>query len=193
MGTIRKPPPNDVTKSTKPMESPPPSSDTIDSNVDADSPTDSEHVQLNNNNLVKIEVDTSEEKESGKRARKFTVLASRFMHRPSKTNIKDTKQVAALLQDEQQARRLRNQRGRERRATITIAVIVLAFTVCWLPFSLVYLIDRICECGMRDTKAFAVIFWLGYCNSAVNPMLYSIFNRDFRHAFMRLLCRKRKG
>jgi hypothetical protein len=77
---------------------------------------------------------------------------------------------------------------REKRATITIAIIVTGFIICWLPFSLIYLIDRICLCGIRDKIIFAVIFWMGYCNSAINPILYSIFNEDFRKAFKQLLC-----
>ena len=45
---------------------------------------------------------------------------------------------------------------------------------------------------------FAVIFWLGYCNSALNPIIYTVFNRDFRRAFHKLLscsrisCRSRR-
>jgi len=35
---------------------------------------------------------------------------------------------------------------------------------------------------------FAVFFWLGYCNSALNPIIYTIFNRDFRRAFHKMLC-----
>lgn len=83
-------------------------------------------------------------------------------------------------------------KARERRATSTIAVLVLAFIICWVPFSVVYLIDRICLCGLQDGPWFAVMFWMGYCNSAVNPILYSIFNRDFRKAFNRLLSRRKR-
>lgn len=81
-------------------------------------------------------------------------------------------------------------RGRERRATLTIAIIVAGFMICWVPFSLLYLIDRVCLCGIREHPMFTVIFWMGYCNSGMNPILYSIFNPEFREAFRRLLCRK---
>jgi len=94
----------------------------------------------------------------------------------------------ALLKKERHLRKLRNNRGRERRATVTIAIIVFGFVICWLPFSTLYLIDKLCNCGIKEHPAFTVIFWLGYCNSAINPVLYSIFNRDFRQAFHRLLC-----
>ena len=126
------------------------------------------------------------------RARKFTFFATRFMHRPSKLNSKDTPQLRNLLHEGKRLKKLRNHRGRERRATLTIAIIVMAFVICWLPFSMLYLIDKLCSCGIKDSFMFTVIFWLGYCNSAVNPVLYSIFNRDFRLAFQRLLCKRRK-
>ena len=33
---------------------------------------------------------------------------------------------------------------------------------------------------------FKIFFWVGYLNSGINPVLYTIFNKDFRHAFKRL-------
>ena len=32
-----------------------------------------------------------------------------------------------------------------------------------------------------------LFFWIGYLNSALNPVIYAYFNRDFRHAFKKLL------
>ena len=34
---------------------------------------------------------------------------------------------------------------------------------------------------------FHVFFWLGYCNSAVNPFIYGLCSRDFRYAFTSFL------
>uniref|UniRef100_A0A663ECC7 Alpha-2B adrenergic receptor n=1 Tax=Aquila chrysaetos chrysaetos TaxID=223781 RepID=A0A663ECC7_AQUCH len=38
---------------------------------------------------------------------------------------------------------------------------------------------------------FQFFFWIGYCNSSLNPVIYTVFNQDFRKAFRRLLCRRR--
>lgn len=34
-----------------------------------------------------------------------------------------------------------------------------------------------------------VFFWLGYLNSALNPLIYALVSKDFRHAFKKILCR----
>jgi hypothetical protein len=36
---------------------------------------------------------------------------------------------------------------------------------------------------------FKFFFWLGYCNSAINPVIYTVFNREFKRALFRLLRR----
>ena len=35
--------------------------------------------------------------------------------------------------------------------------------------------------------AFKILTWLGYSNSAFNPIIYSIFNTEFREAFKKIL------
>lgn len=81
--------------------------------------------------------------------------------------------------------------NRETKATKTLAIIVGAFIVCWLPFFTIYLVGAFCTNCISET-VFAVFFWLGYCNSALNPCIYALFSRDFRFAFKRLLsCRRR--
>ncbi|XP_049861334.1 octopamine receptor beta-3R-like [Schistocerca gregaria] len=59
-----------------------------------------------------------------------------------------------------------------------------AFILCWLPFFLWYVTTTLCgeACHCPDVVV-AVLFWIGYFNSALNPLIYAYFNRDFRDAF----------
>ena len=77
-------------------------------------------------------------------------------------------------------------KARERRATIVLGLIMAAFILCWFPFFTLYIITTFCKC--IGDMVFAVVFWLGYCNSALNPIIYTVFNRDFRHAFHKIVC-----
>lgn len=61
--------------------------------------------------------------------------------------------------------------------------------MCWLPFFTLYLVRPfVCEDCINQIL-FSVLFWLGYCNSAINPMIYAMFSRDFRFAFKRVIYR----
>ena len=84
---------------------------------------------------------------------------------------------------ERQKRKLA--KARERRATIVLGLVMAAFIVCWFPFFTLYVIESVCDC-IPDV-VFKVCFWAGYCNSALNPIIYNIFNRDFRIAFKKIL------
>ncbi|OQR70152.1 octopamine receptor 1-like [Tropilaelaps mercedesae] len=83
-----------------------------------------------------------------------------------------------------QARRFRT----EAKATKTVGSIVGAFICCWLPFFTVYLVKAFCETCIHEI-VFGVFFWLGYLNSALNPLIYALVSKDFRHAFKKILCR----
>lgn len=78
-------------------------------------------------------------------------------------------------------------RKKEKRATLILGLIMGSFIACWLPFFFLYILTPACKnCDIPDS-AFAVAFWLGYMNSALNPAIYTIFNKDFRRAFRRIL------
>lgn len=79
---------------------------------------------------------------------------------------------------------------RERRAARTLGIIMGVFVVCWLPFFVIYLVIPFCASCCLSNKFINFITWLGYLNSALNPLIYTIFNMDFRRAFKKLLCMK---
>ncbi|RWS25642.1 G-protein coupled receptor-like protein [Leptotrombidium deliense] len=63
-----------------------------------------------------------------------------------------------------------------------------SFIAAWAPFFVMYLTQGICkECNVGTSLT--VGYWLGYSNSAVNPIIYTVFNRDFRKAFRKILFR----
>lgn len=78
---------------------------------------------------------------------------------------------------------------RERKAAKTLAIITGAFVVCWLPFFVIALLMPVCQpphCHYDDNMV-AFFLWLGYFNSTLNPILYTIFSPEFRNAFQKLL------
>ncbi|CAM6031549.1 unnamed protein product [Sphagnum compactum] len=76
---------------------------------------------------------------------------------------------------------------RERKAAKTLAIITGAFVVCWLPFFIMALLLPLCEtCEINDWVA-SLFLWLGYFNSTLNPVIYTIFSPEFRQAFKRIL------
>ena len=76
---------------------------------------------------------------------------------------------------------------REQRATKRMAIVMACFCFCWIPFLFMYLIRSFCDSCELDIHIQAAIIWLGYANSGINPILYTLFNDDFRKAFKILL------
>ncbi|XP_076849210.1 alpha-2 adrenergic receptor-like [Brachyhypopomus gauderio] len=78
---------------------------------------------------------------------------------------------------------------REKRFTFVLAVVMGVFVVCWFPFFFSYSMYAVCRqaCQIPDVL-FKFFFWIGYCNSSLNPVIYTIFNQDFRRAFHKILC-----
>ncbi|VVC36385.1 Dopamine receptor family,G protein-coupled receptor, rhodopsin-like,GPCR, rhodopsin-like, 7TM [Cinara cedri] len=74
----------------------------------------------------------------------------------------------------------------DHKAAITVGVIMGTFLLCWVPFFCVNIIKAFCNTCIPEA-AFKVLSWLGYSNSAFNPIIYSIFNTEFRDAFRRIL------
>ncbi|KAJ8025482.1 Octopamine receptor [Holothuria leucospilota] len=78
----------------------------------------------------------------------------------------------------------------DRKAAITLGIIMGVFLACWLPFFIYNIILPIFPSCPFIPALYLTLVWLGYLNSCLNPVIYSIFNRDFREAFKRILFRR---
>ncbi|KAJ9581235.1 hypothetical protein L9F63_023582, partial [Diploptera punctata] len=74
----------------------------------------------------------------------------------------------------------------DHKAAITVGVIMGVFLICWVPFFCVNIVAAFCKTCIPGI-VFKILTWLGYSNSAFNPIIYSIFNTEFRQAFRRIL------
>uniref|UniRef100_A0A8D0A0U1 Alpha-2A adrenergic receptor n=1 Tax=Sander lucioperca TaxID=283035 RepID=A0A8D0A0U1_SANLU len=83
---------------------------------------------------------------------------------------------------------------RERRFTFVLAVVMGVFVLCWFPFFFTYTLTAVCDTCCVPETLFKMFFWFGYCNSSLNPVIYTIFNNDFRRSFKKILCKRdRRG
>jgi hypothetical protein len=89
---------------------------------------------------------------------------------------------------------VREKWNREFRALKTFGKIMGVFCLCWFFFFLNYTLCNDVFFSCSNTFGYAnqiilvdVLFWIGYFNSMVNPILYNFTNKDFRKAFRSLL------
>ncbi|NXG91054.1 DRD3 protein, partial [Stercorarius parasiticus] len=99
--------------------------------------------------------------------------------------LSDGKTISSLKLAHQQPRLIQL---RERKATQMLAIVLGAFIVCWLPFFLIHILNAHCPSCHVPPGLYSASTWLGYVNSALNPIIYTTFNTDFRKAFLKILC-----
>ncbi|KAI1716982.1 7 transmembrane receptor (rhodopsin family) domain-containing protein [Ditylenchus destructor] len=81
--------------------------------------------------------------------------------------------------------------AKERRGVKVLGIILGCFTICWTPFFIMYVIVQFTSCNINPHVEM-FITWLGYSNSAMNPIIYTVFNRDYQIALKRLFTNSEK-
>lgn len=96
----------------------------------------------------------------------------------------------SCLPNSRESNRNRKHFDKELKATKTISLVIGAFLVCWLPFFVLSILSQYCTQCTISFEVVIIVKWLHYANSALNPIIYSMHNRDFRAALQTILFNK---
>lgn len=121
-----------------------------------------------------------------------TILCSLKKKSMRTTKVTQVKPGETSLEPESCARvsKWKGRQYRERRFTFVLAVVMGVFVICWFPFFFTYTLAAVCNTCCVPETLFKMFFWFGYCNSSLNPVIYTIFNNDFRKSFKKILCKR---
>nr|XP_003215394.2 PREDICTED: 5-hydroxytryptamine receptor 2A isoform X1 [Anolis carolinensis] len=78
----------------------------------------------------------------------------------------------------------------EQKASKVLGIVFFLFVVMWCPFFITNVMTVICKeaCNKEVIERLLNIFvWIGYLSSAVNPLVYTLFNKTYRTAFSRYI------
>ncbi|XP_034741976.1 5-hydroxytryptamine receptor 2A [Etheostoma cragini] len=82
----------------------------------------------------------------------------------------------------------------EQKASKVLGVVFFLFVVMWCPFFVTNVLVVVCDPAVCDAGLMGgllnIFVWVGYLSSAVNPLVYTLFNKTYRAAFLRYVrCR----
>jgi hypothetical protein len=80
----------------------------------------------------------------------------------------------------------------ERKALKVLIIIFVIFVALWTPFFVLNILSALCKCEFITNSLMSFCTWSGYASSMVNPIIYTVFNKSFRKAFIDLLTCKTK-
>lgn len=82
---------------------------------------------------------------------------------------------------------------KEIKAARQLGVIMGAFTLCFLPYFVLFMVVSFCD-NCVESGLLTAATWIGYLNSTLNPFLYPLCNANFRIKFKSMLrCCSRSG
>uniref|UniRef100_A0A3Q3W080 G-protein coupled receptors family 1 profile domain-containing protein n=1 Tax=Mola mola TaxID=94237 RepID=A0A3Q3W080_MOLML len=103
----------------------------------------------------------------GRKSSRKSSTASKYSSRKSRTSSKSMELFSSRRKRRSTVNRKKVSAAREKRFTFVLAVVMGVFVVCWFPFFFSY-------------------------SFSLNPVIYTIFNQDFRRAFKKILCKSWK-
>uniref|UniRef100_A0A8C6S8N9 5-hydroxytryptamine receptor 2A n=1 Tax=Neogobius melanostomus TaxID=47308 RepID=A0A8C6S8N9_9GOBI len=79
----------------------------------------------------------------------------------------------------------------EQKASKVLGIVFFLFVIMWCPFFITNVLVVVCDSEICEPNLMAgllnVFVWVGYLSSAVNPLVYTLFNKTYRAAFLRYL------
>ncbi|GAB6018897.1 hypothetical protein CHUAL_000554 [Chamberlinius hualienensis] len=75
----------------------------------------------------------------------------------------------------------------EQKASKVLGLVFSTFVICWGPFFILNIVFAACPSCHVSINIVDTCLWLGYVSSTINPIIYTIFNKTFKEAFVKLL------
>uniref|UniRef100_A0AC35TLV7 G_PROTEIN_RECEP_F1_2 domain-containing protein n=1 Tax=Rhabditophanes sp. KR3021 TaxID=114890 RepID=A0AC35TLV7_9BILA len=147
---------------------------------------DSEHEPVNSTSISKV-IPPVGESEKGTKKWRFNLISNKKGEKMYVTMDKHSELRQDFNQCNNAGKRKRLLKAKERQATLLLGLILTAFIASWLPFFVMYVMQAFGV--IVPNIIFKFFFWLGYCNSGINPVIYTLFNREFKRALNRQLKR----
>ncbi len=81
---------------------------------------------------------------------------------------------------------------RSMKSAQSLALLIMAFLITWLPFEIANIYDPLCEYCIPAYWVWWTYYFI-YLNSAINPLLYPLMQRQIREGLRELFCKWRCG